>query len=103
MSVAGAYARFRGGKAFLITLAALLAFWIIWNLLPFLPHFDGPQFGRLNLFLSSEASLSVALLIMANEKQEAAQRKQLEYMMHLMTAIRDQLAKEAGHEKDRGS
>ena len=39
----------------------------------------------------------------AQARQEALQHKQLEYMMHLMTAIRDQLAKEAGHEKDRGS
>lgn len=59
--------------------------------MPFLPHFDGPDFGRLNLFLSSEASLSVALLIMANEKQDAAQQKQSEYMLHIMEAIRDHL------------
>ena len=86
MSAAALYARFRSSRGFLIALAVLVFGWIGWNEMPFVPHFDDGEFGRLNLFLSTEASLSVALLIMAGEKQEATQREQLRYIQHLMEA-----------------
>jgi len=85
------YAKFRGSVWFLIVLAAIVGFWIIWNLIPGLPHFDDPEFGRLNLALSTEASLSVALLIIAGDKQDRLQRQQLVYMQHLLEAMRDEL------------
>lgn len=91
------YARFRGSRAFLIALAATIAIWIAWNLIPGLPHFDDPEFGRLNLALSTEASLSVALLIMAGDKQETAQREQLRYLQHQAAAIRALLEAAAAH------
>lgn len=86
------YARFRGSRKFLVALSLVIAFWVGWNLAPGVPHFDTPGFDRLNLFLSTEASLSVALLIMAGEKNDAMQRKQLLYMMHLLEGQRDALA-----------
>lgn len=87
MTFAYAYAKFRGSKIFLIVLASILFVWIGWNELPFLPHFDDEGFGRLNLFLSTEASLSVALLMMANDKQDALAKKQMEYQQHLLEAV----------------
>ncbi len=89
--IAGAYARFRGSRLFLIVLTAVILFWVIWNSIPGLPHFDGDGFGRLNLLLSSEASISVALLIMANDKQDHAQSVQQKYMLHLLEAVRESL------------
>jgi uncharacterized membrane protein len=83
------YTKLRTGKAFLLILTCFCAFWIAWNELPFLPHFDDSMFGRLTLFLSVEASLATSMLIMANEKAEEAQRKTIQYMMDLMVAQRD--------------
>jgi uncharacterized membrane protein len=90
-----AYARFRGGRAFLIALAVIIAGWIGWTELPGVPHFDGQEFGRLNLFLSAEASLSVALLIMAGEKRERQQRAQLEHIEHLVEMAEAALERKA--------
>ncbi|MGH7068172.1 MAG: DUF1003 domain-containing protein [Acetobacteraceae bacterium] len=83
---ADGYARFRGSRLFLWILTGFLAFWFGCNLLPWLPHFDRPGYGVLNVILSAEASLSVALLIMAAERQDAIQQKQLEYLLHLIEA-----------------
>ncbi|MGH7077961.1 MAG: DUF1003 domain-containing protein [Acetobacteraceae bacterium] len=80
------YARFRGSRLFLLILTAFLAFWFACNLLPWLPHFDRPGFGVLNVILSAEASLSVALLMAAAERQDAVQRRELEYLLHLIEA-----------------
>lgn len=92
-NAAGLYAKFRGSALFLVALAMTIGFWITWNVFPGLPHFDGPDFGRLNLVLSTEASLSVALLIMANDKQDVQQRKQLRYMLTTLEAMRAMLTK----------
>lgn len=86
---AAAYARLRTGRFFLIFLASLCGFWIAWNEIPGLPHFDDPAFGRLTLILSVEASLATSMLIMSNEKQEEAQKQSLLYIQHLMEAQSD--------------
>ncbi len=80
------YAEFRGSRLFLWMLTAFLVFWFGCNLLPWLPHFDRPGYGVLNVILSAEASLSVALLMAAAERQDEIQRRQLEYLLHLMEA-----------------
>lgn len=76
------YSKFRGSKFFLYLLCGVIAVWITSNELL---HFD-EGYGRLNLALSSEASISVALLIMAQERQDALQRQQLRYIQHLLEA-----------------
>lgn len=83
---ASGYAKFRTSKYFLVGLAVFIPLWVIWNSLPWTWHFDNSGFERLNLFLSTEASLSVALLMMDSQKQEALQRQQLMYLQHLMEA-----------------
>lgn len=80
MSFTDVYAKFRGSTGFLYFLCGSIAGAALAH--RFL-GFD-PDWGITNLSLSMEASISVALLIMANEKQEAAQRRQLEYMLHLL-------------------
>lgn len=91
MSFANLYARFRGSTAFLAALAATITVWIGWNEMPGLPHFDDPEFGRLNLLLSTEASLSVALLIMANDKQNRAQQEILRQLLRLTETIKTEV------------
>ncbi len=85
--VGRAYAAFRGSTAFLWLLFAVVAGWIGWNLIPGLPHWDDPEFGRLNLFLSVEASVTVSLLLAWSDRQAAAQRKLDERLLHLMEAV----------------
>lgn len=77
------YAKFRGSKFFLILLCAVIFVWITANEIF---GFD-EGYGRLNLMLSSEASISVALLIMSQEKQDRVQAKQLEYIQHLLEGM----------------
>jgi len=45
-----------------------------------------PDFGLTNLALSIEAAVAMSLFMMLSDQQEAAQRKQLEYLLHLMEA-----------------
>lgn len=89
--LAAGYARFRGSRLFLLALAGFTFAWIVWNLTPGIPHFDDAGFTRLNVFLSVEASVSVAMLLMATEKQDAMQRRQLLYMLAVMESVRDSL------------
>lgn len=66
------YAKFRSGRVFLIALASVISFWLLWNSLPGLPHFDS-DWGRLNTLLSIEASVSIGVMVMADQKVRAIQ------------------------------
>lgn len=86
------YAKFRTGKLFFIGFTSFVGFWLCWNTLPFLPHFDS-GLSLLNVVLSVEASIATSMLLMAGEGQAALQAKQLEYQLHLMEAMYAQIAK----------
>lgn len=90
------YAKFRSGKKFLLALACVVFGWLIWNLCPWVPHFDDAGFERLNLFLSIESSMTVSLLLMWQERQEAVERARMEQMLLVMQSVRDMM--EAQHE-----
>jgi uncharacterized membrane protein len=87
---AHAYARFRGSPYFVASMLLLIALWLG-------VHFwigSDKDFGALNLILSSEATLSTALLIMDLAKGDADRKRseqrhteQLKYMQHLLEAI----------------
>ena len=96
MDLGGLYAKVRVGKLFLILLCSFCAVWIIWNLLPWTPHFDDGAFGRLTLILSVEASIGTSVLMAANEKQDELQRQQLIFLLHLMEGVHAQLSKVDG-------
>lgn len=90
---ASAYAKFRGSPAFLIVLASYVLLWIVWNVacahgfLPQVLALDTPgDWGTLNVVLSIEASISMALLLMDNAKCEANQHQQLTTIQHLAEA-----------------
>ena len=55
-------------------------------MIPWLPPFDDSSFGRLTLILSVEASLATSMLMVANERQEEAERNRLKYIQHLLEA-----------------
>lgn len=90
------YAAFRASIWFLALLVVFVSAWIAAHFVFGLDR----EFGALNLILSIEASLAVTMLIMANQRQDAAQRRQLEYMLHLMEAVAAQL-KETEAEKEK--
>lgn len=88
--LASVYARFRASTAFLVVLVLFVASWIAAHLLWGLDS----DWGLLNLILSIEASISVALIIMANDRQETIEKKQLTYMQHLMEGMLRSLEKQ---------
>lgn len=69
MSFGERFVRFRTSRAFVLTMAGFCAFWLGWNLIPFLPHFDGDDFGRLTLILSVEASLAASFILEDGSRQ----------------------------------
>ena len=87
--LAALYKRLRTSKAFLLGLAAFIG---TWAALHFLIGFD-PEWGALNLILSAEASLSMALFMMLSDRQDQFQREQREQMLHLMEAVHAMLLK----------
>lgn len=66
------YATFRGSKAFL---SGLVTFVAMWMGIHFLTGFDS-DWGMLNLFLSLEASISLAFFTMLSDKQDAHSNEQ---------------------------
>lgn len=85
-----AYTRFRT-KVWLYVLFAICIVWVAWNLTPFLPHFDDAGFERLNLFLSLESSITVSILLMWQDRQEAIERERMQQMLLLMESVRDMM------------
>lgn len=95
------YSRFRASKNFVI---ALVVFIGVWMGLHWMFNFD-PTLGNINLILSTESSISTALLAMLIEmgaerqrhleeidrKQEERGRMLLRYLVTLTEANRDQM------------
>lgn len=77
------YRLFRSSPAFVVSLGTFCGVWVV---LHFARQFD-PDWGALNLILSMEASIGMALIMMDNERQSQFQQKQLEYMQHLIEAV----------------
>lgn len=67
--LATSYTKFRGSFTFLLLLSVVISGWLG---LHFAFGIDS-DFGALNLFLSSEASVSLALFTMLSDKQAADQ------------------------------
>lgn len=105
MSLSAAYKRFRGSRSFLLCLSLFIAIWVGAH---FLTGFDD-GFGALNLILSAEASLSMAVFMAIQQQiddlqatSDAFQRRQLEYLLELMEGqqamLRDALRRERDDE-----
>ena len=63
------FIRFRSSYVFILSVIVFIATWVVWNLLPFLPHFDNSEdFGHLNLILSMEATIATVLLMRDNAR-----------------------------------
>lgn len=77
------YAKARGSKAFLIALCTFVGGWLT---LSGITGFDADH-GLINLFLSLEASISLAFFTMVSDKQTEAQNRIIEDIHRLGRAI----------------
>lgn len=86
-----------GSWRFIIGQSALLALWIVLNIVAWVQHWDPYPFILLNLVLSFQAAFTAPILMMAQNRQSAIDRQkaQLDYDVNL----RAELDIEALHEK----
>jgi uncharacterized membrane protein len=104
-------AKFCGSIAFVWIHVAIFGAWILWNVLPALPHFDPYPFTFLTLCVSLEAIfLSSFILIAQNYEMRVTERRsQLDLQINLlaeqentkMLQLLDRMAKKMGlYEED---
>lgn len=72
--IADKIASFGGSWKFIVIMACTLTFWLIWNKLDGVPHFDKPPYILLNLLLSTTAAFQ-APIIMMSQNRKAKQDK----------------------------
>jgi uncharacterized membrane protein len=86
-----------GSWRFIIVQSAILALWIVLNVVAWVQHWDPYPFILLNLVLSFQAAFTAPILMMAQNRQSDIDRQkaQLDYDVNL----RAELDIEALHEK----
>jgi len=72
--IADLIAEFSGSITFLFLNAAAFFLWILWNSLPFLPHFDPYPFGFLTMVMSVEAIFLSIFVLISQNRQSAKDR-----------------------------
>ena len=75
---ADAVAKFAGSWAFIFSFVAVMAIWMILNVLLAAHAFDAYPFILLNLVLSCIAAIQAPLIMMSQNRQEAKDRKRAE-------------------------
>ncbi|HEY9012100.1 MAG TPA: DUF1003 domain-containing protein [Devosia sp.] len=86
-----------GSWRFIVVQSIVLAFWIVFNVVAWVQHWDPYPFILLNLVLSFQAAFTAPVLMMAQNRQATIDRQkaQLDYDVNL----RAELDIEALHEK----
>ena len=86
---ADAIAKFAGSWAFIFSFSAVLALWMIVNILLAVKAFDPYPFILLNLVLSCVAAIQAPLIMMSQNRQEEKDRRRAEndYKVNLKTEI----------------
>ena len=86
---ADAIAKFAGSWAFIFSFSAVLALWMILNILLAAKAFDPYPFILLNLVLSCVAAIQAPLIMMSQNRQEEKDRRRAEndYKVNLKTEI----------------
>jgi CRP/FNR family transcriptional regulator, cyclic AMP receptor protein len=72
--IADLIAEFSGSITFLFLNAAAFFLWIVWNSLPFTPHFDPYPFGFLTMVMSVEAIFLSIFVLISQNRQTAKDR-----------------------------
>lgn len=87
--VADVIAAFSGSITFLVLNAVWFAAWIVWNTLPFVPHFDPYPFGFLTMMVSLEA-IFLSIFVLVSQNRQAAKdrlRADAEYEVNLKAEL----------------
>lgn len=87
--IADVIAEFSGSILFLVLNAAWFMFWIIWNVVPSLPHFDPYPFGFLTMVVSLEA-IFLSIFVLVSQNRQAAKdrlRADAEYEVNLKAEL----------------
>ena len=86
---ADAVARFAGSWAFIFSFVAVMAVWMVINVLLASSAFDAYPFILLNLVLSCVAAIQAPLIMMSQNRQEEKDRRRAEndYKVNLKTEI----------------
>ena len=86
-----------GSWRFIVAQSVILAFWIVFNVVAWVQHWDPYPFILLNLVLSFQAAFTAPVLMMAQNRQAMIDRQkaQLDYDVNL----RAELDIESLHEK----
>ena len=87
--IADIIAEFSGSITFLVLNAVWFFFWIVWNVVPRIPHFDPYPFGFLTMVVSLEAIfLSIFVLVSQNRQAEKDRlRADSEYEVNLKAEL----------------
>lgn len=72
--IADLIAEFSGSITFLFLNALAFLLWIVWNVAPFLPHFDPYPFGFLTMVMSVEAIFLSIFVLISQNRQTAKDR-----------------------------
>lgn len=72
-----------GSIPFIVIQSIILAFWLAWNSVPFLPHFDPFPFILLNLCLSFQAGYAAPFILISQNRQAAKDRLMAEHDYHI--------------------
>ena len=62
-------AAFGGSWKFIMIFSLFLILWMVWNVVSFTTHFDGPPFILLNLILSFTAAFQAPIIMMSQNRQ----------------------------------
>lgn len=87
--IADVIAAFSGSITFLVLNAAWFAAWIVWNTIPFVPHFDPYPFGFLTMMVSLEA-IFLSIFVLVSQNRQAAKdrlRADAEYEVNLKAEL----------------
>lgn len=87
--IADIIAEYSGSIQFLVLNAAWFTSWIVWNTLPFVPHFDPYPFGFLTMVVSLEA-IFLSIFVLVSQNRQAAKdrlRADAEYEVNLKAEL----------------
>ncbi|HEX8408901.1 MAG TPA: DUF1003 domain-containing protein [Thermoanaerobaculia bacterium] len=87
--IADVIAEFSGSITFLVLNAAWFTAWIVWNTIPFVPHFDPYPFGFLTMMVSLEA-IFLSIFVLVSQNRQAAKdrlRADAEYEVNLKAEL----------------
>lgn len=87
--IADLIAAFSGSITFLVLNALWFFAWIVWNSLPFTPHFDPYPFGFLTMVVSLEA-IFLSIFVLVSQNRQAAKdrlRADAEYEVNLKAEL----------------